>query len=397
MLSSFSDVRHVLGRLALSLALHACEGSTGPELPRSKGDSACLTPQSDPDATDYHVHGTAAHSVDELFDLLEREERLEAGFAALGIENSSIEEAKRLASAQMELCQLDHNEAYERRKIFREALEDGYVRWAEDALQVLNVHNARSYVVFSRNNYDTILPLLRQDSTLRRNLRLLLTLPRECSRDEAAAAFALYGESPEIVGFDIFYPEMKESDDPSWIRQTLSGIWWAHRRKQGSGGETLVLRLHVGEGFEGEPERGRGNVVAYLKALQDLRKEDPTFFEGARVILAHVARIDDVAAAAALLKNLSQQGLAFVVNINPLSNLCYHAVQKLEEIAALSLRQAIEAEGVGPEHVDFRAGSDNVGSLKQNHSILQKLFAGRYNEAEAEARLYEPNLTATSP
>ena len=95
---------------------------------------------------------------------------------------------------------------------------------------------------------------------------------------------------------------------------------------------------------------------------------------GVRVILAHVARVRDPKAAARDLLALKRRGVRVEVNVNPLSNLMYRAVDRLEDIAALRLG------------VPLVPGSDNVGTLAQNARILRLLVRGEGARAADLAR-----------
>jgi hypothetical protein len=191
-------------------------------------------------------------------------------------------------------------------------------------------------------------------------VELLVSIHRQEFSPAHAEVLAAH---PEIVGFDVVGAEDAQQD-PTALLQTVDALARVKRSRP-------VLRVHAGEGFLGDGGHDNVNVVLATLATRAERGD----LAGLKLILGHAARIRDLPAAAAHIAALRARGVIVEVNVNPLSNLVYHAAEDLSDIAALKLPGEVMV-----------AGSDNVGTLAQNQEVTRALVEGRVEDAERQLR-----------
>ena len=321
---------------------------------------------------DPHVHGAAVVRSTKLVGLARECGGLQAGLKALGLDKLPLRRAIGRALRQMDLHQPDHGAAYDRISDFRRGAFAGarYPIWVRAVLEEAHRNAAGTYMQLSARELASFVPTVRAERLELGGVELLVSMPRRDPNTRTLAA--TLEQFPEVQGIDILGAETEEQD-PAALDRAVDLLVRAGR-------SSPILRIHAGEGYLGD--HGASNVNIALRTL--VARSERTDLSRFRIVLAHVARVKDLAAAQRDIATLRARGVEIVVNVNPLSNLVYHAVEDLREIDALRLGVAVVA------------GSDNVGSLWLNARIVDLLVQRRFDQAARIAKRFQDRF-APSP
>jgi hypothetical protein len=259
----------------------------------------------------------------------------------------------------MDLSQPAHGDAYANIYRFRRAAFAGlsYASWVRATSEAAQRNARFTYLQLRANEAPEFVRAAEAAAVPLEHLGILVSIQRQ-ELDERGVASAL--GTPHVAGIDVVGAETI-AQDPQVLTRALELLR--------SAGRPTVLRVHAGEGYLGEG--GHDNVNRVLATLAD--RAEAVDLSPVKVILAHAARIGDLAAARRDLERLAARGVRVEINVNPLSNLVYHAAEP-RDIAALALP--------GPKV----AGSDNIGSLADNLAVVEALARGDLRTVERKTR-----------
>jgi hypothetical protein len=259
----------------------------------------------------------------------------------------------------MDLSQPEHGIAYANIRRFREAAFAGprYASWVRATSDAARRNARFTYLQLDPKEAARFVATAAEARIPLHHLGILLSIRRQ-ELDEEAIVAAL--GTPHVAGLDVVGAET--------VPQSRAALLRAVDLLRATG-RPAVLRIHAGEGYRGVGGHDNVNVVLSTLAAEAERVD----LRPVKVVLAHAARIGDLAAARRDLARLTAHGVEVQINVNPLSNLVYHAAEP-SEIAALKLP--------GP----MVAGSDNIGTLADNIAVLDALRRGDLGAVERKTR-----------
>jgi hypothetical protein len=317
-------------------------------------------------AVEPHLHIGGVIRGARLFNMARRHGDLNAGLKALKLGHLSQRDALRAARRMMDISSGDHGVAYKNIHRFKEAAFSGKgsTTFQSAQLRALTRAAGKTYLQVSAN---TVLGWRDRRRRVNSNrVALLLPVFGKMSENKLTQYSQLLTRG-SVAGLDFCGEEKTLKPD---VLERAVDMLVASKRPHNE----RVLRIHAGEGYLGKG--GSENVNIALSTLaQRARRTD---LSKLTIIIGHAARINDHDRAAADLRSLKRRGVNVILNVNPLSNILNHAVNRLEDIAALRL-----ARETGTR---LMAGTDNVGSLRANTEILRRLEAGDYAGANRKAK-----------
>lgn len=407
-------------RLLLAfLVLGACAVDSHPAREDKFVASPRITSSSPHEGFDPHVHGTASIRPAALYALAQRFGTLEASLKQLGLRQSA---SRAQVLAALNIVQENHNEAFAIRKRWLAPilLKEGALKaWFEAIFSQLDQDAPQgSILLFSLNNLRKLAGVFTDeelDALLAKHY-LLINFDRGERIGDARIAHLL--EHDYVAGFDLLAPEHETHDGADIAASIARDFFRAYEGLVSQKRRPLVLMLHIGEGYMSRNERGstppqvsgRGNVVLYLSALlnQCLTVVGNRPIEELYVVIAHASRIDDLDTASRLIQALQVCGVRVRINVNPLSNLLSRAVLHVSEIDGLELARKLDemygrkqtaemppgkvpSPRVSLASRGLLVGTDNIGTLQQNQSVIDYL---RSNQKHIAQELAEDYLNA---